>query len=161
MKTFASTEQSKTKGTVVIIKKKQQPFFSPLKIQQKLNAGGSELIEMSASESYWTGGIKGHLHENPMAYHTVNNFGDTPLRYMLRIRNQGYCLLSLETRYEYGTTGLQHPWVALFEQRGKTGEVINGLPPHSSLHLRLFGEKDYTDPDQTWCEGTAEVILQK
>lgn len=45
----------------------------------------------------------------------------------------------------------------LYVQRGQTEEVTNGLPPHSSLHLRLFGERDATQPDQSYFEGTLEV----
>lgn len=126
-----------------------------------LDRHSSDAPEAAAPESHWSGAIKGHLGDHPAAYHTLNNFGDTPLQYTLRIKNQGRCLLSLETQYEYKSTGLQRAWTAGSAQRGKTFEVTNGLPPHSSLHLRLFGERDYMDKDQSWCEGTVEAVLQK
>lgn len=117
--------------------------------------------DAAAPERYWTAAIKGHLGEHPVAYHTLNNFSDTPLRYLLRISNRGRCLLSLETQYRYRTTGLQRAWTAIFAQSGKSAEVTNGLPAHTSLHLRLFGERDHTEPDQSWCEGTVEVLLRE
>jgi hypothetical protein len=117
----------------------------------------------SEPESYWTGEVKGWLGEHPVAYHTLNNYGDTPLQYTLRVKNTGYCLVDLETRYEYhrDPTSEERAWVAVWAQRGKTEETTNGLPPHSSLHLRLFGERDATRPGQAYIEGTAEVIRKK
>ncbi len=116
----------------------------------------------AAPESHWKGALKeGSLHDRHALYHTVNNFGDTPLRYLLRIRNEGGCLLSLETQYRYSTVGLQRAWIAFSAQGGKTVETTNGLPPHSSLHLRLFGELDHTRPDEYRCAGTLEVVLQR
>jgi hypothetical protein len=120
-----------------------------------------DALGSSAPESHWVGGIKGDLGEHPSAYHTLNNYGDAPLEYVLRIKNEGHCLLSLETQYEYKTTGLQRAWTAIAAQGGHTEEVTNGLPPGSSLHLRLFGERDATQPDRTDCEGTLEVELKK
>ncbi|HYN69053.1 MAG TPA: hypothetical protein VEX41_02435 [Candidatus Eisenbacteria bacterium] len=80
---------------------------------------------------------------------------------MLRIHSRGHAMVSLETQYEYKTTGLQQAWTALYAQRGQTEEVTNGLPPHSSLHLRFFGERDFTQKDQTYFEGTVEVRRKK
>ena len=50
---------------------------------------------------------------------------------------------------------------ALCTQRGQPDEVTNGLPPRSVLHLRLFGERDYTDPDQSHYAGTLQVRRKK
>jgi len=123
---------------------------------------GKDASKPSEPESYWKGEVKGWLGEHPAAYHTLNNFGDTPLEYVLRIKNTGYCLLDLETQYQYYKPPRQdRAWIAIAAQRGHTEEVTNGLPPHSSLHLRLYGERDATQPDQAYIEGTVEVILKK
>jgi hypothetical protein len=114
----------------------------------------------AAPEEAWDASIKGYLGDNISVYHTLNNFGDQQLEYLLRIHSTGYAMLSLETQYEY-KTGLQQAWTALYAQRGKTEEVTNGLPPHSSLHLRLFGERDFTQKDQSYFEGTVEVRRKK
>jgi hypothetical protein len=110
----------------------------------------------SAPEEAWEGSIKGHLGENISLLHTLNNYGDEQLRYVLRIHSRGYAMVSLETRYRINNE-LREPWVALYAQRGETREVINGLPPRSSLHLRFFGERDATQKDQSYFEGTVEV----
>jgi hypothetical protein len=117
----------------------------------------AEAADPSAPEASWHGSVKGHLGEHPATYHTVNNFGDRQLTYRLRIHNTGYALLNLGTQYQYGRGEPQQEWVALSAQRGKTEEVTNGLPPHSSLRLRLFGERDHTQKEQTYIAGTADV----
>ena len=81
------------------------------------------------TEESWDGSIKGHLGDYPSADHTLNNFGDRQLRYRLRIHSTGYALLNL------------------------------GLPPRSSLRLRLFGERDHTQKNQSYIAGTIEVRL--
>jgi hypothetical protein len=55
------------------------------------------------------------------------------------------------------STKLEREWFAFGVTRGKTEQSTYGLPPHSSLHLRLFGERDYTDPQQSHVEGTLRV----
>jgi hypothetical protein len=115
----------------------------------------------SAPEEAWEGSIKGHLGDNISLYHTLNNFGDKQLQYVLRIESRGYAMVSLETQYEYKTGGLQRAWTALYAQRGQTKEVTNGLPPHSSLHLRFFGERDHTQKNQSYFEGTVQVRRKK
>jgi hypothetical protein len=92
---------------------------------------------------------------------TLNNFGDKPREYLLRIRSTGHAMVSLETQYKYKTTGLQRAWTALSAQSGKTEEVTNGLPPHSSLHLRFFGERDFTQKDQSYFAGTVEALRKQ
>jgi hypothetical protein len=116
---------------------------------------------LSAPEEAWEGSIKGHLGDNISLYHTLNNFGDKQLEYVLRIHSRGYAMVSLETQYEYKTAGLQEKWTALYAQRGQTQEVTNGLPPHSSLHLRFFGERDHTQKNQSYFEGSVEVRRKK
>lgn len=119
----------------------------------------AKAADPSAPEESWDGSIKGHLGDHPSAYHTLNNFGDRQLRYRLRIHSTGYALLNLETQYQYKSGEPEQAWVALSAQRGKTEEVTNGLPPHSSLRLRLFGERDHTQKDQSYIAGTIEVRL--
>jgi hypothetical protein len=114
-----------------------------------------------APEDEWEGSIKGNLGDNTSLRHTLNNFGDKPLEYLLRIRSTGHAMVSLETQYEYKTTGLQRAWTALSAQSGKTEEVTNGLPPHSSLHLRFFGERDFTQKDQSYFAGTVEALRKQ
>jgi len=161
MQTFSSSpEHRKNAGSVNPGLSKPQTFFAPLKVQPKQSETEDTVHAMAANETHWSGNIRGNLSENPNLYHTLNIFGDTQLSYLLRVKNRGYCRLSLETQYVYDTIGEQRAWIALSANHGETLEVINGLPPHSSLHLRLFGERDYTDPNQTWCEGTLEVVLQ-
>jgi hypothetical protein len=157
MQIHSQLGQSKSNGAITFNKPKL--FFSPLTVQAKSDPDPAKVS--AAPEIHWTGSIKGHLGKHPTAYHTLNNFGDTSIKYKLRIKNSGRALLSLETQYEYKAEGLQRAWTAGSAQHGETFEVVNGLPPHSSLHLRLFGEHDYTEPTQTWCEGTAETELQK
>ena len=107
-------------------------------------------------EESWDGSVESNFGENKSLYHTINNFGDQPLRYLLRIHNTGYALLNLETQYEH--RGEPQPaWIAIAAQRGQTEEVTNGLPPHAVLHLRLYGSRDYTDPDQSSYAGTLQV----
>jgi len=161
MQTHSSKDISKRNSSVTPKYNKQETFFSRINVQAKQGTNEAEAHTAGIPENFWSGTIKGHLGEHPAVYHTLNNFSDTPLRYALRIKNKGYCLLSLETQYGYKNGESQRRWIAGSAQRGKTFEVINGLPPHSSLHLRLFGERDYTDPDQTWCEGSAETELLK
>lgn len=158
MRTHSLSEASKRNSTVTS-QNKPKIFFSPLTVQAKTDENADK--DSTAQEKFWAGSIKGYLGEHPVAYHTLNNYSSNAFRYKLRIKNNGYCLLSLETQYEYKTSGLQRAWTAGSAQRGETFEVINGLPPHSSLHLKLFGERDYTDPEQSYCEGTAEAELQK
>jgi hypothetical protein len=111
-------------------------------------------------EESWDGSVESNFGENKSLYHTINNFGDQQLRYLLRINNTGYALLSLETQYEFRGEP-QRAWTAISAQRGKTEEVTNGLPPHSVLHLRLFGERDHTQPDQSSYAGTLQVRRAK
>ena len=120
-----------------------------------------ETADSSAPESHWVGGIDGYLSQHPTAYHTLNNFSGTQLEYVLRVKNEGECAFELETQYEYKTVGLQRAWTALYAVHGETKEVQYGLPPHSSVHLRLFGSLDQTRPDGSYCKGTAEVTLKK
>lgn len=115
---------------------------------------------VAAAPEDWEGSVKGNLPNSGSVYHTLNNVGDDQLQYVLRIHSRGDAMVSLETQYEYKTTGLQKAWIALYVQGGKTEEVTNGLPPHSSLHLRFFGERDYTNKG-TYFEGTAEVRRKK
>jgi hypothetical protein len=157
MQTRSQFGQSKSNRAITSVKPKL--FFSPLTVQAKSDTDQARVS--AAPESNWSGSIKGYLGEHPTAYHTLNNFGDTTIKYKLRIKNTGRALLSLETQYEYKNGEPQRPWTAGSAQHGETFEVVNGLPPQSSLHLRLFGEHDYTEPTQTWCEGTAETELQK
>lgn len=112
-------------------------------------------------EESWDGSVASNFGENESTYHTMYNHSDQPLEYLLRIHNTGYALLSLETKYEYRGGEPQRAWTALFTQRGQTEEVTNGLPPHSVLHLRLFGERDYTQPDQSSYAGTLQVRRAK
>ncbi len=121
----------------------------------------AEAADPSAPEQSWVGSVKGHLGDHASTYHTLNNFGDRQLEYVLRIHSTGYALLSLETQYQYEEAGRQRAWTALSAQRGKTEEVTNGLPPHSSLSLRLFGERDHTQKDQSYFAGTVEVRRKK
>ena len=136
-------------------------------IQRQPGAGSGDSAQPakdpapSAAEDTWVGSVKGYLGQKPSLYHTVNNFGDQELSYLLRITNTGYALLNLETQYEYKTGGEQRAWIALAAQRGQTLEVTNGLPPNSSLHLRLYGDRDYTQPNQSYIEGTLEVRRKK
>src|SRR4029079_747824 len=102
------------------------------------------------------GSVSSDFGENKSLYHTINNFGDQQLEYLLRIKNTGYALLNLETQYDL-RGGPQQAWIAIAAQRGQTEEVKNGLPPHSSLHLRLYGARDYTAPDQSHYAGTLQV----
>jgi len=113
-----------------------------------------------APEESFDGSVASNFGEGKSLYHTMYNNGDQQLEYLLRIHNTGYAMLSLETRYEYRGEP-QRPWIAISAQRGKTEEVTNGLPPHSVLHLRLFGERDYTDPDQSYYAGTLQVRRKK
>ncbi len=115
---------------------------------------------MAAPEKYWVGSVKGNLGEHPNVRHTINNFGDTELRYLLRIKNTGYCLLDLGTQYEDRVSEeVDREWIPGVAKRGETLDFENGVPPHSSLHLRLFGEKDFTAEEQLWVEGTLQVFL--
>ncbi len=157
MRNFETPEKHKSTSAVILPKKKQSSFFAPETTQTKSARGAAEVKKESTSANYFKGSIKGYLTEHINLYHTLNNYGNTQQTYKLRIKNQGECLLSLETQYQNETTGLQRAWIALFAQRNQTEVVINGLPPHSSLHIRLFGEIDYTDKDATWCEGTVEA----
>ena len=113
----------------------------------------------AAPEIYWSGGIKGDLDDHPSKYHTLNNFGNTELLYTLRIKNLGQCLLCLEAQYRNKIAGLERAWIVVEAQRGKTDEVTRRLSAHSSLHLRLFCVRDHTEIG-SWCEGTAESMLQ-
>ncbi len=111
-------------------------------------------------EESFDGSVESNFGENKSLYHTINNFSDQPLTYLLRIHNTGYALLNLETQYE--TRGEpQRAWTAISTQRGQTEEVTNGLPPHWALHLRLFGERDHTQPDQSYYAGTLQVRRAK
>lgn len=112
------------------------------------------------ADEAWEGDIKGHLGENVSLRHTLNNFSEQPVRYLLRIHSRGHAMVSLETQYRIRGE-LQRPWIALYAQRGQTREVVNGLPPRSSLHLRFFGERDHTRKDQSYFEGTVEARRQK
>jgi hypothetical protein len=127
--------------------------------EQGAGAQKQDTADPSAPEHHWEGSINGYLGENPTARHTLNNPTGTELNYVLRIRNEGHCLLSLETQYEYKTTGLQRAWTSVYAFPGETKEVTNGLPQHASVHLRLFGERNPSDPDQSYCKGTAEATL--
>jgi hypothetical protein len=109
----------------------------------------------------WEGSVKGNLSDNPALYYTLNNFGDQALEYLLHIDNRGSALLNLETRYELKTVGEQRAWIAIAATSGKSEEVTNGLPPHSSLHLRLYGQRDMTKPDETWLSGALKVRRTK
>ena len=120
-----------------------------------------ETADPSTPENHWEGSISGYLGENPTARHTLINPGGTELNYVLRIKNEGHCLLSLETQYEYKTVGIQRAWTSVYAFPGETKEVTNGLPRHASVHLRLFGERNPSDPDQSYCKGTAEATLKK
>ena len=107
-------------------------------------------------EESFDGSVESNFGENKSLYHTMYNNSDQPLNYVLRINNTGYALLNLETQYE--TRGEpQRAWTAISTQRGQTQEVTNGLPPHWVLHLRLFGERDHTQPDQSYYAGTLQV----
>jgi hypothetical protein len=127
-----------------------------------LQASPDDSLQRQAQpEESWQGSLETNLGENKSLYHTLNNFGDKPLQYLLRIRNTGYTLLNLGTQYTYRGGEPEREWVALFGQRGETREVTNGLSPKSSLRLRLFGERDHTAPDQSHTAGTVEVFLKK
>ena len=113
-----------------------------------------------APEESWDGSVDSNFGENKSLYHTINNFGDQQLEYLLRIKNTGHALLNLETQYDIRGEP-QRAWIAIAAQRGQTEEVTNGLQPHSSLHLRLYGARDYTDPDQSHYAGTLQVRRKK
>jgi hypothetical protein len=70
-------------------------------------------------------------------------------------------MVSLETQHEYKVGGLQEAWTVIWAQRGETKETTSGLPPHSSCHLRFFGERDPSQKDQSYFEGTVEVRRTK
>jgi hypothetical protein len=141
-------------------------------------------------EQAWEGSLKTSLGEKGMLYHTLNNFGDRPFEYLLRVQNTGYAMVTLGTQFESlreskagrdermpigdlkrqtgrrspfsdlgggGSRQVEREWFAFGVQRGKTEQATYGLPPRSSLHLRLFGERDYTDPNQSHVEGTLQV----
>jgi hypothetical protein len=130
-------------------------------VQRDSDEGGTAIPldqgQAPPPEESFDGSVESNFGENKNLYHTINNFSDQPLKYLLRIHNTGYALLSLETQYEYRGGEPQRAWTALFTQRGQTEEVVNGLPAHSVLHLRLFGERDYTQPDQSYYAGTLQV----
>jgi hypothetical protein len=115
----------------------------------------------SAPEEVWVGSVKGSLAENPEQRHTMYNHSDKELEYLLRIRNEGYATLSLETQYEMANGETQRAWTALYANHGETRQVTNGLPPQWTLHLRLFGERDLMQPDQVYVKGDAEARRTK
>lgn len=105
--------------------------------------------------------MQGYLKDNPALYYTLNNFGAQQLEYLLRIKNRGYAMINLETKYELKYGGEQRAWIAIAATSGKAEQVTNGLPPHSSLHLRLYGQRDMTQPSQVWVDGALEVRRAK
>jgi hypothetical protein len=160
MPTPATSEKIKSSSAIVLPKQKQSAFFPPLPTNTKATTGFAEVKKESTSANYFKGTIKGYLGENPNLYHTLNNFGDKPAKYALRLQNQGYCLLSLEMQIDWRKTiGLQRAWVTDFLQRNETKIRIFDLEPNQSVHLRLFGERDYTTPDQSWIEGSIQLLL--
>jgi len=126
--------------------------------------GGAQPVKSpdpSAPEEVWVGSVKGSLAENPEQRHTMYNHSDKELEYLLRIRNEGYATLSLETQYEMANGETQRAWTALYANHGETRQVTNGLPPQWTLHLRLFGERDPMQPDQYYVKGEAEARRTK
>jgi hypothetical protein len=131
--------------------------------KDKGDAGAQPVAEPAPSKPVeaWDGSMKGYLKDNPALYYTLNNFGDQQLEYQLRIKNQGHAMVNLETKYELKYGGEQRAWIAIAATSGKTEQVTNGLPPHSSLHLRLYGQRDMTQPNQVWVDGALEVRRTK
>lgn len=125
-------------------------------------AGDTGAEEQATGKVYgegdtFDGRLKTTLSERDVLYHTLNNVSDKERFVTLKIQNAGEALLSLDTQYEREGSEPDRWWGALYVQSGKSGEVRNGLPAHTSLRLKLYGEKDHTKPDATRVEGTVSV----